>query len=357
MAGLVCAARARELGARPVVFEKGNRPGGSMLLSSCVIWRYRSAEAFREECPGGDPALQRLIVERLDDALAWLESLGGPVTQRETGNPRTIGMRFDPRGLTDALVRAAGDVRLSEGCNRLLQGRMGRSCSPPAASRGSAELVSRYVTPEALPLRANPWSAGDGLVAGSAAGGALSTGMDEFYGRNMPDAPFGEADFVPLAQLYAAQATVVDERGEPFLGGPPTWSETDVVQATARQPGARAWYLLDDEALADENVRTRVERARAARRAGRRRRPTCRSRRHPAPSLGVHVRAAITHTMGGLRVDEPRARPARGRLTGRRPVRRRRRRRRHLDRRLLERARAGARARPRGRRARRRLTV
>ena len=32
------------------------------------------------ECPGGDAALQRLIVERLDDALAWLESLGAPVT-------------------------------------------------------------------------------------------------------------------------------------------------------------------------------------------------------------------------------------------------------------------------------------
>ena len=42
--------------------------------------------------------LQRLIVERLDDALAWLESLGAPVRPRETGNPRTVGMRFDPPG-------------------------------------------------------------------------------------------------------------------------------------------------------------------------------------------------------------------------------------------------------------------
>ncbi len=302
MAGLVCAARAHELGARPVVFEKGNRPGGSMLLSSCVIWRYRSAEAFHQECPGGDPALQRLIVERLDDALTWLVSLGGPVTQRETGNPRTIGMRFDPRGLTDALVRAAGTVRLSEGLQQTVTRPDGPLVLATGGFAGSAELVSRYVTPEELPLRANPWSAGDGLVAGEAEGGALSTGMDEFYGRNMPDAPFGEADFVPLAQLYAAQATVVDERGEPFLGGPPTWSETDVVQATARQPGARAWYLLDAEALADDNVRTRVERARAA--GGQVvDAADLPFEAPPGTVLGVHVRAAITHTMGGLRVD------------------------------------------------------
>ena len=38
----------------------------------------------------------------------WLESLGARVSARATGNPRTVGMRFDPRQLTDALVRAAG---------------------------------------------------------------------------------------------------------------------------------------------------------------------------------------------------------------------------------------------------------
>ena len=111
MAGLVAAARARELGADVVVYEKGDRPGGSMLLSSCVVWRYRDWDDFRAECPGGDPALQRVVWEGLDDALAWLESLGAPVVTRETGNPRTTGVRFDPRGLTEAL---ANDVRLGE---------------------------------------------------------------------------------------------------------------------------------------------------------------------------------------------------------------------------------------------------
>ena len=166
MAGLVCAARARELGRAPIVLEKGDRPGGSMLLSSCVIWRYRSFEAFREACPGGDPVLQRLIVERLDDALAWLESLGAPVTERQTGNPRTVGMRFDPRGLTDALVRAAGGVRLAETLQQTVTRLEGPLVLATGGFGGSSELVARFVTPEVLAVRANPWSAGDGLETG-----------------------------------------------------------------------------------------------------------------------------------------------------------------------------------------------
>ena len=157
MAGLSAAARARELGATPVVYEKGTRPGGSMLLSSCVIWRFREWDDFRAECPTGDEALQRIVWERLDDAIAWLESLAAPVVEHETGNPRTVGKRFDPRGLTATLVRAAGDVRLGE------------TAAEPAilatgGFQGSAELVSEHTHPGgSLRLRANPWSTGDGL--------------------------------------------------------------------------------------------------------------------------------------------------------------------------------------------------
>ena len=97
MAGLVAAARARELGAEPIVLEKGDRAGGSMLLSSCVVWRYQTFEDFRAACPGGDERLQRLIHDRFDEALAWLVSLGPEVVWEDTPNPRTTGKRFDPR--------------------------------------------------------------------------------------------------------------------------------------------------------------------------------------------------------------------------------------------------------------------
>src|SRR5688500_9649464 len=96
MAGLVAGAEARGLGVHPLVLEKLDRPGGSMLLSSGVIWRHREFDKFREECPEGDERLQRLIFERLDADIDWLESLGAPVTAREAGNPLTTGVRFDP---------------------------------------------------------------------------------------------------------------------------------------------------------------------------------------------------------------------------------------------------------------------
>ena len=170
MAGLAAAAEARRLGAEPLVLEKLGRPGGSMRLSSGVIWRHRELERFRSDCPDGDERLQRLLFERLDEDLSWLESLGAPVVERDTGNPLTTGTRFDPAGLTDALVEAAGGVRLGEPLRE-----------PPAgvplilATGGfgaSRELLREHVTPEAdhAFLRAAPGSTGDGLRIGLAAG-------------------------------------------------------------------------------------------------------------------------------------------------------------------------------------------
>ena len=299
MAGLVAAARARELGAAPVVYEKGDRPGGSMLLSSCVIWRHREWDDFRAECPGGDEALQRLVWERLDDAIAWLESLGAPVLEHETGNRRTIGKRFAPRGLTDMLVRAAGD-----GCVYRHHDSTDATILATGGFQGSPDLVAEHIRPAApLRLRANPWSSGDGLRIGLASGGSTSAGMGEFYGRNMPDADFGEADFVLLAQLYGRYARVFNDDGEEFFEGQVSWSENDLVQATARQPNARAWYVLDDAGLA-ERVRGRPvsEMVGAA--------PTRIDPSQlpfPAPAgarVAVRVKPGITHTIGGLRVDE-----------------------------------------------------
>jgi len=300
MAGLAAAARARELGVRPVVREKGARPGGSMLLSSCVIWRHRSWEEFRAECPGGDERLQRLVWERLDDAIGWLESLGAPVVAHETGNPRTVGKRFDPRGLTEALVRTAGDVRLETP----LEAVEGPLVLATGGFQGSPELVSRWIAPAApLRLRANPWSVGDGLRAGLERGASLSAGMDEFYGRNMPDADFSEREFVPLAQLYGRFARVYDERGEEFFPGEVSWSETELVQATARRPGARAWYVLDEEGLA-QRVRDRTVAELVALAATAVAPEALPFPAPPGAKVAVRVAAAITHTIGGLRIDD-----------------------------------------------------
>lgn len=296
MAGLAAAARARELGADVVLHEKGTRPGGSMALSSCVVWRFRDFDRFRAECPGGDPDLQRVVWEGLDDALAWLEALGAPVVARETGNPLTTGLRFDPGGLTDVLVRRAGDLRLGEPLGELPGGVPVLLAT--GGFQGDTELVRERITPEAedLVLRANPWSSGDGLRLALDAGASESVGLGEFYGRNLAAAPhISEADFVPLAQVYARHARVENLHGEAYEAR--TWSEIDVVQWTARQPGARARYVVPDTALGEAvRERTVAEVIEAARARG------APVERRDGETV-VEVVAGITTTLGGIAID------------------------------------------------------
>jgi succinate dehydrogenase/fumarate reductase flavoprotein subunit len=294
MAGLVAAARARELGATPVVLEKGDRPGGSMLLSSGVVWRHPSVEDFRKECPRGDPALQRRIVEQLDDALDWLETLGIEPLARETGNPLTIGRRYDTRALTETLVRAAGDVRLREPFR-------------DARILATGGFGARLARERGLLLRANEWSEGDGLDYAVARGASTTAGMDEFYGRALPE-EVSEAEYVAAAQLYARHALVLDDEGNDL--GDAAWHESDLVQ---RLPGGTAWYVVDARALRERvRERTVADLVDAGRAAGGEVRPAeelpfalpASPRLVEPPFVAIRVFAAVTHTIGGLRIDE-----------------------------------------------------
>ncbi|HVM56161.1 MAG TPA: FAD-binding protein [Gaiellaceae bacterium] len=286
MAGLVVAARVRELGLEPRVVEKGRRPGGSMLLSSGVVWRHREWEDFRAECPGGDRALQRLVWERLDDALDWLESLGAEPVWTETGNPRTVGRRYDPRSLTALLARGVE-----------LETPLPADAGPPLVL-ACGGFAARLAAERGLLLRANPWSDGAALDHARARGAAVSAGMDEFYGRVMPAPParIREEDFVPLAQLYGRWARVYDDEGRDLTPASVAWHESDLAQRI----GSRVWYVLDDTGL--EHGRERVAAARAA--GG-----TVLDPRElpfatpPGSRVAVHVAAAVTHTIGGLVVD------------------------------------------------------
>jgi hypothetical protein len=276
MAGLVAAARLRELGHEPRVLEKGTRVGGSMLLSSCVVWRHLEWESFRAECPGGDERLQRLIWERLDDGLAWLESLGAEPVWRDTENPLTTGRRYDPRALTRLLAAATGDVEL--------QTRLPGDAEPPVLL-ATGGFPGRLARERGLLLRANPWSDGDGLDFARARSAETTPGLDEFYGRVMPAPParIREEDFVPLAQLYGREARVFTDDWREITPRQVTWHENELAQLI----GPRAWYVVDE-------TNDRIEAARAA--GG--------TVVPHEDGLAVHVAAAVTHTIGGLAVDE-----------------------------------------------------
>jgi fumarate reductase flavoprotein subunit len=295
MAGLAAAARAEELGASVAVLEKAESAGGSMRLSSGVIWRYASFDEFRRQCPQGDPALQRLVHERLDEDLNWLESLGAVVSEDSTGNPLTAGRRFDTRALVEALLARIRDVRLGAS----LDARPESACILATGGfQADASLVREWITPEPLLVRSNPGSTGDGLRLGLAAGAARSAGMEEFYGRAMPavDA-LDPSEWVPSAQLFARHAVAIETASGARFDGEIDWSELRVVQWLARQEGARAWFVVPFAALDQQtrygSVGNQIERARRLGAAVERR----------GQGMAVEVRAAITQTLGGLRVD------------------------------------------------------
>ena len=281
MAGLCAAARACELGAEPVVLEKGDRPGGSMLLSSGVVWRYRTFEDFRRECPGGDERLQRVLFDGFDEALEWLVSLGPEVVWEDTLNPLTTGKRFDPRSLNDTLVHAAGDIRL---------GQPAWPEEPVVLATGG--FAARHAREHGLLLRANRWSEGDGLDFARARGADIAGNLDEFYGRAMPAPParIEETDYVRLSQLWDGEARFLNENGEEFFPGTPAWHESDLAQAIAKQPGGTAWYVVPAELRDDPRVLALREAGGTVVEEG--------------GELRLHVAAAVTHTQGGVRVDE-----------------------------------------------------
>jgi fumarate reductase flavoprotein subunit len=287
MAGLCAAARARELGADPVVLEKGDRPGGSMLLSSGVVWRYRTFDDFRRECPGGDERLQRALFDAFDEALEWLVSLGPEVVWEDTPNPLTTGKRFDPRSLTQTLVRAAGQVQLGQGL-----GTVPGTWPKETVVLATGGFAARHAREHGLLLRANRWSEGDGLDFARARGAELAGDLDEFYGRAMPAPParVEEEDYVRLSQLWDGEARFLNENREEFFPGAPAWHESDLAQAIARQPGGTAWYVVPAERRDDPRVL-------AMREAGG-------TVVEEEGELRLHVAAAVTHTQGGLRVDE-----------------------------------------------------
>ena len=89
---------------------------------------------------------------------------------------------------------------------------------------------------------------------------------------------------------------MTNARGERYVTR--TWSEIDVVQWAAQQRGARAWYRVEQEVL-ERQVRDRTvgDMVEAARQAGA---PV----EHDGSALVVETVAAITTTLGGLRIDE-----------------------------------------------------
>jgi succinate dehydrogenase/fumarate reductase flavoprotein subunit len=273
MAGLCAAVSAIEAGARPLVIEKGPEPGGSMRMSGGTIWTAPTMEVMEAWVPGGDRERQRRLVNGLGAGLEWLETLG--VARRAPiASDGQVGAEVDTGELTDRLVAAitSGGGRLVtdtalEGIERgdgtaapftvtLADGAGGRRSIrartvilATGGFGGGRNLLERYVSPfaEAMLLRANPNSTGGGLLAALGAGGRTSPSMSTFYGHTMPGLPADvpAARWVSVTQYYTQDAILVNERGERFFDESRSMADETAPFEIVRQPGGRAWLVLD----------------------------------------------------------------------------------------------------------------
>ena len=271
MAGLCASVAALEAGARVLTLDKGSRPGGSMLLSGGLIWTFADKARLRREMADGDASLQELVVEAFDESLEWLARQQVPLGAEQAFMWHGRGRVTAPASMTEALLSRltalGGELRLNTplvelkadgGAVRALRAATDQGGLEVQASafvlatggfQGNAELLARYVTPHAhrLYLRANPWSTGDGLLAATAAGAAVTPWLDTFYGHALaaPPARFGPREFLDVTQRYGQIAVALNTDGRRFADESAGTGEESLNQAIARQPDATAVYVVD----------------------------------------------------------------------------------------------------------------
>jgi succinate dehydrogenase/fumarate reductase flavoprotein subunit len=295
LAGFAAAVTAQECGAHVTLLEKAPQPGGTTVLSGGLLWTFADYETLRAMVPHGDAALQWLVFDTIDSCRDWLRNLGatlGPVDlflEHGRGQPsdpvqfiEVLQREFERRGGTLRVNCALDTLKLEgnavAGVRALHRGAFQEfSCDAVVLAtggfQGNAELIARYVVdrPEQLVLRANPWSTGDGFLAATAAGAAVSQGLGSFYGHALPAAParFGSTEFRDVSQYYGHHALALNLLGERFADESEETGEEAVNQWLARQPMGRGIYVVDDAMMAlpplqgrDMVTRTQIERAR-----------------------------------------------------------------------------------------------
>ncbi len=379
LAGLTAAVTALEHGASTTLIEKAPEVGGTTALASGLIWTYSDYDRMRADIPNGDPVLQWLVYDTIDDARTWLAQQGVALAAEQQYRGFGRGRRINPPQAVSALAEkflslggellvetaldsltvesnvVRGALTLQQG--KLTEHRASAVVLATGGFQGNPELLSRYVVPHAdnLYLRSNAWSTGDGFLAATDVGAAVSRGLGTFYGHALaaPPARFSKLQFRDVSQSYGRQSVAINLRGERFADESDSNTEAVLNQHLARQPEGRGFYIIDSEvmnlpAIPGEETLTRVmvERAQRAngpvvtantleelcRRLGsfgvpqqrlfaglthfnqciEERRaddlvPSRRSNRRPLrepPFYAVAVKASITYTMGGLRIDQ-----------------------------------------------------
>jgi len=241
MAGLSAAARAAQDGAKVVVIEKAQDIGGSAMLSGGLIWTVASTRKLRY-LDDGDPELGAVVVDGYAQAIGWLRARGvqmsGPreilygrgyqidiaaylrscVVSVTQGGGAVVGDTVTKRLVTDGRGRVVGadTVRRDESVRVLAK----NTILATGGFQASADLRAAYIHPRAqnMPLRSNPFSTGDGLRLGMAAGGNFAGSNPGFYGHLhcYPVVTDGRSNFGLLTQYHSEAAVLLNKSGQRF---------------------------------------------------------------------------------------------------------------------------------------------
>lgn len=276
MAGLAAALAAAEAGARVVVLEKGDQPGGSARLSGGLLWTEPTHELLAARNPHGDPDLGRALVDDYEDAATWLREQGLEMTERLTelfGTGEGYRLGPDMPTVIDRLAERAEGAGAEVHCGVRVTGlerderggltgvravgadgellvRARAAVLATGGFQANVELLTRYVTRYAdlLYVRSNRGSTGDGLTIGLGAGAASSCGLHAFYGHLLPAPPAQVTPerYIALTQYYSVHSVLVNARGDRFVDE--SIADEYSAQALAREPHALGFILLDSVA-------------------------------------------------------------------------------------------------------------
>lgn len=287
MGGLTSAVRAARAGARVIVLEKAAQPGGTMRESAGGVWTYGSYEQIRNDVPEGDPALQKALFDTLPKAYAFYEEIGAPIggsTNAVLPMSRTIAPVAFTNVLIADLEEHGGRVMVETAMIRLLVNReqevIGVLAEGPSGpvylfSRavilatggwaGNSQMVQANITRQFGSVyqrncgynHLQPYLTGDGLIAATEIGAAVSEGgFDSFYGHLLPARPARFTHPLVNYSMYHGQYCVVlnldgrrftDEAAGRFSSRKleAGYGEQLVNQEVARQRDATAVYVWD----------------------------------------------------------------------------------------------------------------
>jgi hypothetical protein len=158
------------------------------------------------------------------------------------------------RGAVAGAVIAAAD-----GAPRMVRSRW--TLLATGGFQGDRDLTRELIHPQAasMPLRSNPWSAGDGLRLGLAAGAVFGPQDAGFYGHLVPNgvALDDPALFAELALYYSEHGMLFNVNGERFVDE--TLGDHLSTMAVLAQPEARALLVADQRVHDEWIVGTYVE--------------------------------------------------------------------------------------------------